>query len=504
MATALSRCSTTDDEERLRMVRTLLVAWAVPAIVAATVVPVALASAQFAVAITFAVAALILGAVALIAHRTLPGADDPSTSTLLALVAGCWIELGIAFGMITWIAAHVATSAGGAPVLLDPSSAVFEAVSGVSTTGLTMLGDPSQADPWLQWWRTAMQWFGAIGMVLFAATVAEPSGDHDSLVDSEWGEKPGESAGQTVRRLGIILVTLTVVSVGAMIAVGDPVWRAVNHGMTAAATGGFSITSDSAAASGPATQVVLALTMLVSAISFGTIWDRARRVGVPLWRRTQVRWGLTITAIGMTAGIVVAGGDAPIGSLVFNSISASTTGGFSLGDSFTTISALGVITTIALLLGGAAGSSAGGIKIARVAWIGKAIVRWLPGDSDVDDTTPYIWDGQSVEVDDARHRIMGAAAIVATWITIMAIGTVFLGVFNPDAASGDILFDSISAGSGAGMSRGITDADANGATKGALTLLMLAGRVEMTAFVVLLFKPIIHLRGTVGEPSADE
>ena len=483
------------------MLRTLLVAWAAPAIVATTVVPVALADAQLAVAATFAVAAFVLAAVALIAHRTLPGADDPSSPTLLALVAGLWIELAVVFGVITWVAAHLATDAGGAPALLDPTSALFESISGVSTTGLTMLADSSLADPWLQWWRTAMQWFGAIGMVLFAATVAEPSGDSDTLVDSEWGDKPGETASQTARRLGVILVSLTVASIAAMIVVGDPVWRAVNHGMTAAATGGFSITADSAAASGPATQVILATTLFVSAISFGTIWDRARRVGVPFWRRTQVRWGVSITALGIAVGIVVAGGDASIGSLVFNSISASTTGGFSLGDSFTTIGALGVVTTVSLLIGGAAGSTAGGIKVARVAWIGKAVLRWLPGDSDVTDETPHVWDGETIDVDDARHRIMGASAIIATWVSIIVIGSVVLAVFNPDTATADLVFDSVSAGSGAGLSRDVAGADANGATKGVLAVLMLAGRVEMTAFVVLVFSPIVFVRGTVQASS---
>ncbi len=267
-----------------------------------------------------------------------------------------------------------------------------------------------------------MQWFGAIGMVLFAATVAEPSGDHDSLVDTEWGNKPGETAGQTARRLGVILVVLTTTSIIAMIIAGDPVWRSVNHGMSAAATGGFSITNDSAGASGAATRVILALTLMVSAVSFGTIWDRSRRAGVPLWKRTQVRWGFAIMVIGAVAGIVVASGDAPIGNLVFNAISASTTGGFAAGDSYTIISALGVIAMAAMFIGGAAGSTAGGVKVARVAWIGKAMVRWLPGESDVDDETPYVWDAEPVEVAVARHRIMGAAAILGTWLTILGWG----------------------------------------------------------------------------------
>ena len=483
------------------MLRTLLLAWAIPAVTALSVAPVALFGGEYSVVAAFVTAALVFGGVAGVAYRSLPGADQPSVSTKLALVAGCWVELALAFGVLTWIAVHLAGNAGGAPELTDLTSAVFESVSGVSTTGLTMLDDPSDADAWLQWWRSITQWFGAIGMVLFAAVVAEPSGDHDSLVGAEWGDTSGETTRDVAARVMTILVALTVFSVLAMIVFGDPVWRAVNHGITASATGGFAITSDSAAASGPTTQVVLAITMLVSAVSFGTIWDRAQRVGVPLWHRTQLRWAMAITATGIGAGVVVAGDDAPLGSLVFNAISASTTGGFALGDSFVTNGALGVIATIAMLIGGAAGSTAGGIKVARVAWIGKAIVRWLPGDSDVDDTDPYEWDDQPVEVDDARHRIMGAAAIIATWIAIVGIGTTILAEFNPDVPAQDLLFDAVSAGSGVGLSRNVAGADANGATKSVLTVLMLAGRVEMTAFVILLFKPLTTIRGTITRAS---
>lgn len=476
------------------MLRTGLVALAAPAIAAVTVVPVALVSAQISVAVAFGLAALVLGVVATVAYRVLPGADDPSTPTLLALVAACWIEIAFTFGMITWLAVHIAPDAGGADALLDPASAIFESVSGVSTTGLTMLDDPSVAEPWVQWWRSIMQWFGLVGVVLFAATVAEPSGDLDTLVDTEWSDKPGETAGETVRRVCAIVAAITAVSVGAMIAVGDPVWRAVNHGLTAAATGGFSITRDSAAASGPATQAILAVTLMVSALSFGTIWDRGQRAGVPLWKRTQVRWGISLTVIGVLAGIVVAGGDAPFGSLVFNAISASTTGGFAIGDSYAVIGALGVIATAAMLIGGAAGSTAGGVKVARVAWLGKAAVRWIPGDSAVTDDKPYVWDAELVDVDDARHRIMGAASILGSWFSILVVAVVVLTVFNPVVATADIVFDTVSAGSGVGLSTGLADDTANGATKGFLTMLMLAGRVEMTAFIVLLLRPIIELR----------
>lgn len=474
------------------MLRTLLLSLGIPAVAATTVIPVAAITGDIEALATFTLFSIGLATITFAAHRWLPKQDELTTPARLTLVAGCWIVVAATASVITWIAVQVSDRAAGASALEDPWSAVFETVSGFSTTGLSMLSDSSTAEPWLQWWRSVLQWLGAIGVVVFAATVAEPSGDHDTLVGSEWGNQPGSHAAQTARRLFAILTGITILSIAAMIVVGEPVWRAVNHGITAAATGGFSITANSAGDATGAARAILAATLFVSAISFGTIFDRATRQGVPLWKRTQIRYGISITFICTLVALAVAS-DVAVQDVIFNSISASTTGGFTAGTSYRTIEALAAVAMVSMFIGGAAGSTAGGIKAARVAWLTKAAARWLPGETELEEDNTYTWDGENVDVADARHRIMGAASIVVTWLLLISVATIVLTVHNPALPASDMLFEAFSAGSGVGLSSGVTGADADAATKATLTVLMLAGRVEMTAFVVLVAAPVAKL-----------
>jgi trk system potassium uptake protein len=270
------------------------------------------------------------------------------------------------------------------------------------------------------------------------------------------------------------------------------VWRAVNHGITASSTGGFSITEDSAGSASPGARVVIAATLLMSALSFGTIWDRVTRNGVPLWQRTQIRYGVGATVIAALVAIVVADGVAVV-DVVFNSISASTTGGFDAGTSYREIEALAAVAMVSMFVGGAAGSTAGGIKVARLAWLTKASAHFLP-DARHDNDTSYVWDGEQIEPDVAHDRIMGAATIVVVWLAMLAVGSVILAVHNPAWPLADVVFEAISAGSGVGLSSGLTSATADAATKATLAALMLAGRVEMTAFVVMALAPFVEAR----------
>jgi trk system potassium uptake protein TrkH len=142
-----------------------------------------------------------------------------------------------------------------------------------------------------------------------------------------------------------------------------------------------------------------------------------------------------------------------------------------------------------MFIGGAAGSTAGGIKVARVAWLVKAAKRWLPGGAQVDDEVSYGWDGEEVGPHDARARIVGASALVVTWMCVLAVGVVILATRNRLDPVGDVVFEAVSASSGVGLSSSLTGADNDAVTKATLIVLMLAGRVEMTAFIVLVTMP---------------
>jgi len=476
------------------MLRTAVSSFVIPGVMAACVVPVALGTREFAAALVFAVACALCVTIGLFGRRRIGDSGGSKPATELATVALCWLIMVCVGSVLTWSAVRVTSDSGGAPELADVWSSVFETVSGSSTTGLSMLSDVSTADAWLQWWRSLLQWFGALGVVLFAVGVAEPSGDQDSFIDTEWSDPPGDDARGAVVRLTTVLVGLTVFAFAGLALSGEPAWRAANHAMSAASTGGFTITSDSAGSSPVTAQVVLCVTMFVSALSFGTVWDVIRRKGVAWYRRTQLRFALALSTVGIAVSVAVGAGEAPIGSLVFNAISSSTTSGFSIGDGYVVISAVSAVAMVSMFIGGSAGSTAGGVKVARIGWMGKAAVRWIPGDSEVGDTEGYTWDNSDVEESDARHRIMGAAAIISTFLSAIVVGSVIMAVSNRAVGVGSIVFEAISAASGVGLSHDVANAGANSATKATLTVLMFAGRVEMTALIVLVLRPLIRQR----------
>ena len=475
------------------MIRPCALAVAGAGAVTALTVPVAVLDGTHQSAVVLGVVAAVFIAIGAAAHRWLPADRDRSDAQRLSIVGAMWLCFTAACALALWLGVSLSPDDAGASQLLDPTSAVFEASSAASTTGLSMVSDPSTVDAWLQFWRSIVQWFGALGIIVFAVLVAEPSGDQDSLVDDEWGTVPADTANGAVRSVGLVLFTLTAASVAAMVVVGEPIWRALNHGMTAAATGGFAITEESAAASGPGAQIVIAVTVVLSAISYGTIWDTAKRSGVPIWKRTQVRWGLSFMTAGVVASIVLAD-DQPLGSLVFNAISASTTAGFSVGEAHQVVGAVAAVAMVSMLIGGAAGSTGGGLKVSRVVWMIKAAGRWHPRGGRFDDDQPYCWDGGSVPSGDGQARVFGAAAIATTWFATLAAGTIALIAFNPTATVGASFFEAISAMSGVGLSSGLTSDDLDTASKSTLSALMILGRIEITAVLVLLTQPVIAAR----------
>jgi Trk-type K+ transport system membrane component len=143
---------------------------------------------EWSVAAVLAVAALVLAATAGVIRR-LTEPSDAGLSTRLAHVAWMWLSLTLACAGVLAAVFVITDTDAGVAALTDPWSLLFEMASATSTTGLTMIEDPSLATSWLQWYRSVLQWTGAIGVVVFAVLVAEPSGDAHSLVGHQWSER---------------------------------------------------------------------------------------------------------------------------------------------------------------------------------------------------------------------------------------------------------------------------------------------------------------------------
>jgi trk system potassium uptake protein len=177
---------------------------------------------------------------------------------------------------------------------LSPINAVFEGMSGVTGTGLTMTLDESELPATIQWWRSLVQWIGGVGVVVLAAAIVltGESGAFRELYEEKAAvETIGDSTAETLRAIWWVFVALTVGSVIALWVAGMPVWQAINHGMTGVSTGGFTVTPDGIASyNDPVVEAVLLPIMAIGAISFAVHYYALQGDVRALYVDRQTRW----------------------------------------------------------------------------------------------------------------------------------------------------------------------------------------------------------------------
>jgi trk system potassium uptake protein TrkH len=181
--------------------------------------------------------------------------------------------------------------------------------------------------------------------------------------------------------------------------------------------------------------------------------------------------------------------------LAFQWISAVCTCGFaSTGLSGWATGAL-LLILVAMTVGASSGSTAGGIKLNRAAWIGKGLVAraWpecmKPG-------AVLHSDRESIGEDEATRRIVSAALLLVLWLLTLLVGALLLLALMPQEPPLHVLFEAASALGSVGLSSGVTDRQMLDAAKLVLIVLMWMGRLEMTAVFVLLLSPA---RGLIAQ-----
>ncbi|MFQ5774003.1 MAG: TrkH family potassium uptake protein [Kiloniellaceae bacterium] len=258
---------------------------------------------------------------------------------------------------------------------LTITDAFFESMSGVTTTGSTVIVGLDNAPPGILLWRAILQWLGGIGIIVMALAVLpmlQVGGMQLFRIEAFETDKVLPRAAQIAGGISIIYVSLTALAAIVLWALGMTGFEAVAHAMTAIATGGFS-TSDMSLAyfHSPAIDMAVSLTMVLGSMPF-VLYLRAVR-GSPLapLRDSQVRCMLSVLAVSivLVAYWLWSRGIMPPGEALrhgtFNVISIMTGTGYTSDD----FGAWGGFASAALFtlmfIGGCAGSTTCGIKIFR-------------------------------------------------------------------------------------------------------------------------------------------
>jgi trk system potassium uptake protein TrkH len=308
--------------------------------------------------------AVLGGAVAIVLTRTNDRRVRPRDGYLV--VTGAWL-VASGFGAIPYLLAGV----------LGPIDAVFEATSGFTTTGSTVISDVTVLPRALLLWRAMTQWLGGMGIILFTIAILPLLGIGGMQLFK--AEVPGPVADKVRPRLAATARTLWAIYVGFTAAewlllrlAGVSGFEALCHSFTTLATGGFSTRNASIGGFGsPTVEWIITLFMLVAGMNFvlhyRLLTGRVRSV----WRDSELRYFLVIVvvAVGLATATLLGPG-APFGEALrtasFQVVSIVTTTGYVTAN-FEIWPHLAQVLLLALMLvGGMSGSTGGGPKSLRV------------------------------------------------------------------------------------------------------------------------------------------
>ncbi len=282
----------------------------------------------------------------------------------------------------------------GEPELNRPVDAYFEAMSGFTTTGASVLADVEAVSHSILLWRAFTQWLGGIGIIVLAlAVLPRLRVGGRQLLEHEMPGPEIESLStrirDTARRVWFLYVALTAILIVLLAAFGltgiddrMTVFDAFAHALTTLPTGGFGVDATSLAEFGAATQWTIALFMLLAGANFALLYrafvrrqpkafalDEEFRLYIGLLAIASVVVGAEIWSEGLASG------EAAVRHAVFQTVSMMTTTGFATAD-FAVWPALTAMTLIGLMfVGGSAGSTSGSVKVVRHLLLGKVLRR---------------------------------------------------------------------------------------------------------------------------------
>ncbi|MFO7982062.1 MAG: potassium transporter TrkG [Desulfuromonadales bacterium] len=385
---------------------------------------------------------------------------------------------------------------------LSSIDAIFEAVSGVTTTGLTTLSTVEDKSASFLFLRAWMQWYGGLGiMVLSLAVLIHPGMTAKRLAVTGYEENDivGGTHARARRTLSVYLM-LTAGGVILWILLGGKPWEGLLHILASVSTGGFAPNDNSLADLGLTRLAwLVSLVCLLGAIPLASFYEARRLDWRRLFRDIQVR-GLLGAAIVSTVVLafclIVAEGmglaqvlvDAPM-----MAFSAQTTSGFtSIPPAEMNAVSKGVLIVV-MAVGGGAGSTAGGFKILRLliffALLRRILRKKNMPQHAVTETRLGSRALEDREVQDALMVILAfVAIIILSWLPFLAYGHDPL----------DALFEVVSATGTVGQSVGLCGPDLQAPLKLILCADMLLGRLEIIVWL-LVFYPRTWIGRRKGE-----
>ena len=374
--------------------------------------------------------------------------------------------------------------------------AVFEAMSGWTDTGLTLMPSVEDLPRTLLFWRSLMQWLGGIGIVAFTIAMASRTGlTQFRLYRSEGrSEALMPSVVATGMEMWKIYLVLTAASIGLILVSGVSLWDAVNIALSAISTGGFSVHSEGIPFyKNPLLEVLIVPVMIAGALPFKLYYLLYRRKGVRFFDDQQARLLFILVALGIVVVtwdlITLSATDIPtaVRQALFMSAAAVTSTGFQVASPNEWASVTVLFLSMLIVIGGASGSTAGGIKLSRVVLGFQSLLWWfrrmfVSGKVLV----PFKYDGKVIPKNIADLEVSRNMLIIMLYFLIIFVATVLVMHLQPTSFdSSNVIFEIVSAMCNNGMTAGFVSPDMADSAKVLFILIMWIGRLEIIPVIML-------------------
>lgn len=251
--------------------------------------------------------------------------------------------------------------------------AVFEAASGLTTTGISVVMDPAELPYSILFWRSFMQWIGGLGILTFFIAVIKKSGGVSQRLFSAEAHKtdPGSirpSVTKSVKDLWRVYGFLTTTLIGLFIALEMRPFDAVIHAFSTLSTGGFSSQAASFANYSPEIKAVATVFMFIGSMNFVLIYRALKSDYRPLRNNSEfimyIAGFMAITL--MLFNDFIGQTSRPLLDAFFQSAAFISSTGFSTVDIMIAAPAVQIVLLGVLFIGGSLGSTSGGLKIFRL------------------------------------------------------------------------------------------------------------------------------------------
>jgi len=408
-----------------------------------------------------------------------------STRQAYLLTAGIWLLVPFFGGLPFYI---------GAPGL-TLSNAYFEAVSGITTTGATVIYGLDELPAGMNLWRGMLNWLGGLG-IAFIAMIFLPLMRIGGMqfFRTEGFDTFGKAlprATDIAQQLLVVYVGLTVVCIATYSAIGMTPLDAVVHGFASIATGGFSPTSISFNKYIGAGEYFGTMFMILGSLPYIRYVQLVNGSAIPLWRDSQVRaylrWlGAAVVMVTLwrvwTTGAEL---EPTFRETLFNLTSIMSSTGFSSGTFATWGGFMLIVAFVIGTIGACSGSSAAGLSVFRVQLMLAVLKREIRRIGSPSSVETIRYQGRTVEEDVLTALIL----FVSSYILILGVMSVAMTLLGVDMMSA--LFavwtslGNVGYGFGPLVERTGTFIDYPPGAIAIMTLCMLLGRLGLLAILVI-------------------